>query len=131
MYIYVCFTNGGPKNCLPNRGALEVVRESIPKIDAISFFADIEHKCAHGPPYSGNDDHTNDRIDPILDLFLQRITISISIRSDPQSKFQRRHGLYSGHETLFSHPTSNLNNSGRVCPIYLTIGELRVPCRPS
>ena len=30
---------------------------------------------------SGNDDHTNDRIDPILDLFLQRITISI--RSEP------------------------------------------------
>ena len=44
MYIYVCFTNGGLKNCLPNRGALEVVRESILKIDAISFFADIEHK---------------------------------------------------------------------------------------
>ena len=29
----------------------------------------------------GNDDHTNDRIDPILDLFLKVITISI--RSDP------------------------------------------------
>ena len=35
---------GSPK-CLRNSGALEVVRESIPKIDAISFFADIEHKC--------------------------------------------------------------------------------------
>ncbi len=35
---------GSPK-CLRNSGALEVVRESIPKIAAISFFADIEHKC--------------------------------------------------------------------------------------
>ena len=38
---------------------------------------------------SANDDHTKDRIDPIPDLFLQRITISISIRSDPHSKYQR------------------------------------------
>ena len=30
---------------------------------------------------TGNEDHTNDRIDPILDHFLQGITISISIRS--------------------------------------------------
>ena len=74
----------------------------------------------------GNDDHTNDRIDPILDLFLQVITISILIRSDPQSKCQERHSRYFGHGTLFSRPTSNLNNSGRVCPIYLKIGELRV-----
>ena len=35
---------GSPK-CLRNSGALEVVREPIPKIAAISFFADIEHKC--------------------------------------------------------------------------------------
>ena len=35
----------GPPKCLRNSGALEVVRESIPKIDAISFFADIGHKC--------------------------------------------------------------------------------------
>ena len=34
---------GSPK-CLRDSGALEVVRESILKIDAISFFADIEHK---------------------------------------------------------------------------------------
>ena len=46
--------------------------------------------------WAGNDDQTNDRIDPILDLFLQGITISISIRSDPRSKCQRRHGRYSG-----------------------------------
>ena len=55
------------------------------------------------------------------------ITISISIRSDPRSKCQRRHGRYSGHETLVSHPTSNLNNSLRISPISLTIGRLRVP----
>ena len=42
--------------------------------------------CHH---WSANDDHTKDRIDPIPDLFLQRITISISIRSDPHSKYQR------------------------------------------
>ena len=37
---------GSPK-CLRDSGALEVVRESIPKIAAISFFADLEHKCPH------------------------------------------------------------------------------------
>ena len=35
---------GSPK-CLRDSGALEVVRESIPKIAAISFFADLDHKC--------------------------------------------------------------------------------------
>ena len=44
----------GPPKCLRNSGALEVVRESIPKIDAISFFADIEHKCVD----EGHDNET-------------------------------------------------------------------------
>ena len=35
---------GSPK-CLRDSGALEVVRESIPKIAGFSFFADLEHKC--------------------------------------------------------------------------------------
>ena len=54
-----------------------------------SHTRDIAH---YHPDYAtkfGNDDHTKDRIDPIPDLFLQRITISISIRSDPHSKYQR------------------------------------------
>ena len=38
---------GSPK-CLRNSGALEVVREPIPKIAAISFFADLEHKWTWG-----------------------------------------------------------------------------------